>query len=122
MNAYLKAHEEYKDRSDLSDDFHTYTLDWTKEFIRTSIDGMTVLEFNFDQDMFDKGDFPKSVNNPWKYENEANRKIAPFDQEFFLVLNVAVGGTNGYFPDSECAKPWSNTSPKAVNEFYNQKS
>jgi hypothetical protein len=24
--------------------------------------------------------------------------IAPFDEQFFLVLNVAVGGTGGYFP------------------------
>jgi len=33
--------------------------------------------------------------NPWENENNA----APFNQEFYLILNVAVGGTNGYFPD-----------------------
>jgi hypothetical protein len=27
-----------------------------------------------------------------------NPVIAPFDEQFFLVLNVAVGGTGGYFP------------------------
>ena len=26
------------------------------------------------------------------------RANTPFDQEFFLILNVAVGGTNGWFP------------------------
>ena len=29
---------------------------------------------------------------------------APFDQNFYLILNVAVGGTNGYFPDGEVAQ------------------
>lgn len=37
-------------------------------------------------------------------------------------MNVAVGGTNGYFPEGQCEKPWSNTSPSSVNEFYNAKS
>jgi hypothetical protein len=27
-----------------------------------------------------------------------NPVIAPFDEQFFLILNVAVGGTGGYFP------------------------
>lgn len=38
--------------------------------------------------------------------------------DFYLILNVAVGGTGGYFPDSVGNKPWANTSPNAVNEFY----
>ena len=37
----------------------------------------------------------------------------PFDQPFYLVMNVAVGGTTGYFPDEWCSKPWqSNTTTK----------
>ena len=34
-------------------------------------------------------------------------------------MNVAVGGTNGYFQDGQCGKPWSDTDPQAVNAFYN---
>ena len=48
--------------------------------------------------------------NPW----EGFHKSAPFDREYFLILNVAIGGT-GYFPDTatnEGGKPWSNTSPQ----------
>ena len=37
-------------------------------------------------------------------------------------MNVAVGGTNGYFPDGQCAKTWSDTDPKAVNAFWNSRS
>lgn len=33
--------------------------------------------------------------DPWGSTGRAN---TPFDQEFFLILNVAVGGTNGWFP------------------------
>jgi hypothetical protein len=68
--------------------------------------------------MFTKGKFPSDLDNPWKRETE---KSAPFNQEFYLTFNVAVGGTNSYFPDSQCDKPWSNTSPQAVNEFWNNK-
>jgi hypothetical protein len=40
-----------------------------------------------------------------------------------LILNVAAGGVNGYFPDGQtCKKPWSNDGAHAVNDFYNQKS
>lgn len=39
--------------------------------------------------------------------------MAPFDQEFYLVINVAVGGINGFFPDMR-GKPWNNVSPNVI--------
>lgn len=37
-------------------------------------------------------------------------------------MNVAVGGTNGFFPDSAqnagYPKPWGNTSPTASKDFW----
>jgi hypothetical protein len=58
---------------------------------------------------------PWTGSNPW----------APFDQEFFLIMNVAVGGTaggtNGYFPDGVGGKPWTNTSPTTAADFWNNK-
>jgi len=36
-------------------------------------------------------------------------------------MNVAVGGTGGYFPDGVGNKPWSDKEPHAVNSFYNAK-
>jgi hypothetical protein len=36
------------------------------------------------------------------------------------IMNVAVGGTNGYFPDDK-NKPWKNIDPRAVNRFWDRK-
>ena len=39
-------------------------------------------------------------------------------------MNVAVGGTNHYFPDhfeSNPPKPWNNLSPQAAKDFYDAK-
>jgi len=30
-----------------------------------------------------------------------------------LIINLAVGGTIGYFPDGLGGKPWSDSSPRA---------
>ena len=41
--------------------------------------------------------------------------------QFYLILNVAVGGTGGFFPDgvaSNPPKPWQDTSPTAMREFW----
>jgi beta-glucanase (GH16 family) len=96
-DAWDKAHAEYtSETGDLSDDFHIYGLDWTEEHIITTIDGKTVLDFQFDDDMFTKGGFDKAYNNPWQYETD---KSAPFNQEFYLIFNVAVGGASDYWPD-----------------------
>ena len=43
--------------------------------------------------------------------------------QFFLVMNLAVGGTE-YFPDEASnpgGKPWSNDSPHAATDFWNAK-
>ena len=40
-------------------------------------------------------------------------------------MNVAVGGTNGFFSDSHInegyPKPWSNTSPTGPKDFWSAK-
>jgi beta-glucanase (GH16 family) len=48
MDAWETAHADYKHPSDLSDDFHKYGLEWTDEYIKTTIDGKEVLNFPFD--------------------------------------------------------------------------
>ena len=59
------------------------------------------------------------MDNPWKGRGDN----APFDQMFFLVMDVAVGGSNGYFPDGlGDNKPWLNTDPQAVKTFHNRTS
>lgn len=46
-----------------------------------------------------------------------------FFAQFFLILNVAVGGT-AFFPDnwqSPAGKPWNDQSDFAPRDFWNQR-
>lgn len=36
-------------------------------------------------------------------------------------MNLAVGGTNGYFPDNLQDKPWKNSQPNAHTAFWHGK-
>jgi hypothetical protein len=36
---------------------------------------------------------------------------------FYLIINLAVGGTNGWFPDNAGNKPWLDNSPTAMLAF-----
>jgi len=71
--------------------------------------------------MWDRGHFGQKVVNhsalfdPW---SQTGRASTPFDHPFYLILNVAVGGTNGFFPDEVGNKPWGNKSPTAPKEFW----
>lgn len=116
-NAYEKTHAEYSHGSPLSDDFHIYGLIWNEKEITTYIDTIDnkVLSIPIDESFWARGEFPDYYANPW----EGRADVAPFDQEYYLIMNVAVGGTNGYFPDGVGAKPWSDTDPHSVNAFYN---
>ncbi|KAF8979219.1 hypothetical protein BGZ46_005687 [Entomortierella lignicola] len=114
FNRFEMTHKEYALRSGktFADDFHTFTLDWKPEGLKTYVDNNLVLDVPFN-DMFKKGKFPSWIDNLW-----SNSNAAPFDQNFYLIMNVAVAGTAGYFPDGVGDKPWSDKSPHAVNEFY----
>lgn len=56
------------------DDFHLYTIEWTKDKIDFLVDG--------------------KVYNSFKNERLSTKEW-PFDQPFYLILNVAVGGNWG---------------------------
>lgn len=119
VDPYEKTHAEHKG-SDLSQDFHVYGLIWNETYIGTYIDkeSNVVLSVPISQSFWSLGGWPSPPwNNPWVGRGEN----APFDREFYLIFNVACGGTNGYFPDGVGNKPWSNTDPHAVNAFTNAK-
>lgn len=65
------------------------------------------------QSFWEKGGF--KTDNPWVGE-PAN---APFNRDFYLIFNVAVGGTNAYFPDGQCGKTWTNNDSRSANTFWN---
>ncbi|KAJ5392623.1 hypothetical protein N7509_008113 [Penicillium cosmopolitanum] len=112
-------------RTKYSEGYHTYGLEWTEDYMFTWLDGRLrqILYFDFtkNENMWTYGDFAGSTVNktvpsdPW---SQTGRKNTPFDQEFYLILNVAVGGTNNYFPDQMDGKPWVDASESAMKEFY----
>jgi hypothetical protein len=58
------------------------------------------------------------LTDPWSQTGRAN---TPFDQPFYLILDVAVGSTNGWFPDGVGNKPWTDGG-NAAADFYRSKS
>lgn len=107
-----------------SSGFHTYGMEWNEKYIFTYIDTrlLQVLYTNFDKPFWQKGDFPVSSSNgtrlvdPW---SQTGRDSTPFDENFYLILNVAVGGTNGWFEDGVAGKPWVDASKTAKHDFWN---
>jgi hypothetical protein len=54
------------------------------------------------------------LTDPWASTGGSN---TPFDQPFYLIFDVAVGSTNGFFPEGVGNKPWSD-SGNAASDFY----
>lgn len=102
--------------------FHNYQLEWSPEKITFRVDNQINGEFVPTEGGFwEQGGFANRSNageNPWG----SNTKMAPFDQEFYLLINLAVGGNNGYFSDDfvnlNAKKPWSNQSPQHFKDFW----
>lgn len=120
QNQFQRTHAEFDNTKSLGEDFHVYGLYWDSTGIYTYLDNDSnrVLKVNFtEQGFFQRGQFPPSFDNPWVGEDNA----APFNREFYIILNLAVGGTNSYFPDGVGGKPWNNQDPHAPNAFYNAK-
>lgn len=143
-NAFDRTHTEFSvaasDKT-LNNDFHIYGLRWNQDGMYTYIDHDSnhVLEVNFKNQSFwdraTKGNYTHCLTNVASTEGyrcthtEAihqaswdgtspgwKTNAAPFDQPFYLILNVAIGGTAGegttaYFPDGWCDKPWHNPDP-----------
>jgi|SanBayMetagenome_1026888.scaffolds.fasta_scaffold33573_1 hypothetical protein len=108
----------YTSTEPLSDAIHTYGLVWTADRIYTYIDvddlAHRVLDVETpEQDFYTKGNL--TGFNPWA----SGAKNAPFDQEFYLYFNVAVGGTYAW-PDTCANKPWLNASTQVAYDFWSK--
>ncbi|KAJ8732108.1 hypothetical protein PYW08_014838 [Mythimna loreyi] len=56
-----------------------------------------------------------------QFQLQIQRQLSLLEGIFYLVMNLAVGGT-GYFPDgvrNPSPKPWWNGSPTAARDFWN---
>lgn len=105
-------------RQDFSDDFHTFVLEWTPEFLNCYVDSPRnlMLGLKFDKPFYERGNYPGTAQNgtnqvilkdPWAI---SGANSAPFDKDFYLIMNVAVGGRNGWFPDTLGGKMWFDGS------------
>ncbi|KAL2060631.1 hypothetical protein VTL71DRAFT_9272 [Oculimacula yallundae] len=107
-----------------SEGFHTYGLEWSEKYLFLWLDGrlrqVLFVDFKAMGSLWDYGKFGQTAingtapDNPWA-KGGSN---APFDQSFYLILNVAVGSTNGYFPDKFGEKPWLDGSKNAMGDFW----
>lgn len=106
-----------------SDKFHTFGLEWSQKYMFTYVNTrlLQVMYVNFDEPMWQRGNFPNQDANGTRLEDiwaRTRRYNTPFDQPFYLILNVAVGGTNGWFQDGAHGKPWLDGSPNARKDFW----
>ena len=114
--------------SDYASEFFTYGLEWTDKYLYTYIDNQLrqVFYIKFEETFFSRGEWPAidatnktAITNPWA--GAENKNAAPFDQEFYLILNVAVGTSFGFFPDGVGNKPWVDGTATAQYDFYSAK-
>jgi len=102
--------------NDYASSFHTYRMEWNPEGITFLIDDLEMGHVNPPEGGFwQLGEF--SGNNIWS----DGSKMAPFDQNFYFIINVAVGGN--FFPDG-CTnaygnKPWDGYNvPGSMKRFW----
>ncbi|EPE08092.1 beta- -glucan-binding protein [Ophiostoma piceae UAMH 11346] len=115
--------------STYADKEYTFGLEWSEKYMFTYINSrlMQAIYINFDEPMWKRGNFASAsseanytnVNDVW---GQTGRTNTPFDQPFYLILNVAVGGTNGWFTDNKNGKPWLDASKNAKKDFWNARS
>lgn len=60
------------------DDFHIFSMEWTKDYVEYFIDGKSYCRYNKNDDLEEQG------YDSW-----------PFDKPYYLILNTAVGGGLG---------------------------
>lgn len=135
LNSVSKSYSWWSDkRKGFDEGFHVYRLEWDERFLRISIDTRlhTLLDMSFTgEDFFKRGDYPNTfVNdttgalqglaNPWLNASDSSSvNSAPFDRDFYLILNVAVGSRTGWFPEAQGNKPWLDGSSTAMRDFWN---
>lgn len=98
-NTYSTEEYFFKDNKTISD-WHIYAIEWTEKEIRWYVDGEL---YSVKNDWFSSGrEFP-----------------APFNQNFYIILNLAVGGHFDGVGDGTQANPTIfSTGPKAMEIDY----
>ena len=80
----------FSDGTDFSDDFHVFALEWEPDQLSWSIDGNVYSTLN---------------SNQWFSSADTGNNRAPFDNQFHILLNVAVGGNWPGSPNASADYP-----------------
>lgn len=130
LDAYWKSYglKQLRRGNDFTKEFHTYGLIWTEDYLFTYLDSVLkqvfFMKFEDKPPLWERGGFDSATinntipENPWKSTGRTN---TPFDENFYLILNVAVGSQNGWFYDGKFNKPWVDGGPTAAADFYKAK-
>lgn len=97
---------EYKTKvttlSSNTDQWHTYAVDWTADYIAWFIDGQQAY---------------KLYNNEW-WTPTSSGASAPFDKPFYILFNLAVGGTYDKISEGVYAEPDASFTSKSMYVDY----
>lgn len=115
---YLNVREQAAKLSSYADGFHTFGLEWSDKYLFTYMDSrlLQVTFIKFYIPFWQRGKFNSAFVNPW---GQTGNDATPFDQDFYLIINLAVGGTNSWFPDGQGGKPWVDSASDAPLQFWN---
>jgi len=105
-NGFMTTHWAKNQYPGWNENFHVYKVSWSPGQIQFLYDNEIIGTVDAGAGFWQRGGFASSgLQNPWAQ----GTNMAPFDQEFFIMLNLAVGGTN-YFADEfenrGSYKPW----------------
>jgi beta-glucanase (GH16 family) len=78
---YQSSSNVFRDGSTISE-YHTYGVIWNERDISFYCDDNVYLEISLDS---------KNASKHW-FSGENENELAPFDQDFYLLFNLAVGG------------------------------
>ncbi|KIR68677.1 hypothetical protein I314_01100 [Cryptococcus bacillisporus CA1873] len=120
-----------------SQKYCTFGLEWNDKFMWTYIDlrisQVTSLRFN-KESFWTRGKFPSTYTNGSQVLKLTNlglnpsRRLPPsiktdnHHEAFYLVIDLAVGSIDGWFPDGQGGKPWTDDSLSAMSDFWAAKS
>lgn len=117
LNGWGYTHKVVNNPNGYDNNFHLYKMVWTTTALEFFVDNVHLATFDAGEGFWYRGNFGNEFENIW-----AHNPMGPFDQEFFIQINNAIGGT-GFFSDyfdnrSGGQKPWENTDPCHHRSFW----
>ena len=127
-NQYEKTNSKHRltGGDDFSDDFHIFGLVRHDNGLYTYVDDDSNRNLEVDwssQSFYERGDWNpnnKGEKNIWTKTGSALKGKPFVDEEFYIIINLAVGGVN-YFPEGFGNKPWENEGGNAAEQFWSAK-